>query len=277
MKIEHHIYDYNCEIVEKSEGKASIKVKNTFLDYQPADFNVHFAIQTLLACNLLEKLSIGHYSFQKSQYLYDKATRLPEIPYTGKLADDYTFLQTQSDKLGAYTRAPASPPTILEVVETLKPFLSQAETSTITRYLDDIFSLSAFIGSKQSKILKAIHTEIRPTSEIRTIGWKRNNSGAFDYSLPATLFLGTVAFDEKEYQKLMKVVAQIAQKFTITQHTDAANKPIVLVEIEYQNVQPKPKKTKIPPIDFASLIGKEISTSDYFDTLTARGWKYDRE
>ncbi len=34
---------------------------------------------------------------------------------------------------------------------------------------------------------------------------------------------------------------------------------------------------KLEQIDFKSLEGKEVTTSDYFYTLTERGWKFDRE
>ncbi len=276
MKIEHSIYDWSCKIVSNENSKACIQIENNFYnDYKQDDFNEHFAIKTLIACNMLEKLSIGHYSVYSNNYLYDKSITQPEIPYKGELADQYTFWDLQKKKLGAYSRNPASREQVLEIFEAIKPHFSIEE---IENAKNDNFMLDNLMAQKQIKILDIICQEINISSEqFRTIAWKRKSDGSFDYSLPATLFLGTVNFDEKEYNNLMSIVEQIVKNYTICHSLDTENKPIILLEVEYGNVQPKPKKTKIPAIDFKSLEGKEVTTSDYFYTLTERGWKYDRE
>jgi hypothetical protein len=283
MKIEHQISEYNCEVISNQDNKAIIKVKDNFSDYQPADFNVHFAIQTLLACNILEKISDGHYNVYKSQYLYEKAIRLPDIIITGKLADDYTFFSEQQEKLKAWVyNKTATIQEIKEVIESISPFFEAKKIAECQHddHKEHSRNLDSLISKHKNEILDQICKE-NNIQNLRTIDFKRKknnqNESVFDYSLPAKLSLGTVTFDEKEYKKLMDVVNHIIQKFHIQPIIDKNDENYYLVEVEYQNIQPKPKKTKLPPIHFESLEGKEILADDYFYALTKLGWKYDLE
>lgn len=68
-KIDHSIYSSSCTILNKSEGKASIQISESYETYSQDDFNIHFAIQALEAAGLLEKPSIGQYGVAKRHYM----------------------------------------------------------------------------------------------------------------------------------------------------------------------------------------------------------------
>ncbi|MCU0439252.1 MAG: hypothetical protein MUC49_15250 [Raineya sp.] len=274
MKIEHSISDYQGEILSKDAGKAVLKFdKNYFNNYKNEDFNEHFVVQALLAFNLLEKLSIGHYSVYKSIYLYDKAICQPAIAITGEDVDIYTHLCMLEEKLKLYNRTSATPDEIAWIMKELEKYYPAEKIAETKANPQEI---STLIYHKKSPIWQSFQKKTAP-NPIRTFEWKRKkdaqNREVFDYSLPATLFLNTVTFDEKEYKKLDDVVKHILLKYEINHQTDS-----LTISVEFQNIQPKPKKTKIPPMDFESLKGKKIDAYHYFNTLTELfGWKYDKE
>jgi hypothetical protein len=242
MYIQHHISSYQCEILENSEGTAHIKVNGNFNGYQQADFNHYLAIQSLIASKLVDKLTIKEYATQHNNYLYNKAKRLPLIPYTGKLADDYTFLQLETGKLGLYVGTATTTQQLQDIIAAIQPFFSEEQINSCNL---EHKALHFMISVKSDEILKTIQKELNTSSEIRTLQWKRKldaeGNEIFDYSLPATLFLGTVAFDEKEYKKLLTIAEKIVKNCSIT---PSAKEPTssVFIKIDYQNIAAKVKK-----------------------------------
>lgn len=271
-KIDHSIYSSSCIVLNKSEGNASIQISESYETYSQDDFNIHFAIQALEAAGLLEKPSIGQYGVAKRHYLYDKVIRLPSVHYRGELADEYTRLYVLSREVFELRYAPE---TSQDKFNSLIPALQFYITEDILT-IENINSISSILSNKESDLLNTIKAELSLV-EVRTLGWPRTADGSFNYALPTTLYLGTVEFEPKEYDKLMVVANQIVQDFKITKITNGTN-TVINLDVTYQNIQPKPKKSKTTkPIDFASLVGKTVLADDYFFRLTEKGWKYDLE
>jgi hypothetical protein len=223
MKIEHNISDYQGRIISNEAGKAVLKFnkKAYFNGYKNEYFNEHFVVQALIAFNLLEKLSVGHYSVYKSQYLYDKAIKQESIAITGEDVDTYTHLQMLKENLKLYDRTPATTEEIAEVMKVLEKYYPAekiAETNA------DPQSIRWLITDLTLPIWKIFEEKVAP-KVIHTLEWKRKKDGqnreVFDYSLPATIFLNTVTFDEKEYKKLDDVIKHILQKYEITHQEDS--------------------------------------------------------
>lgn len=271
-KIEHSIYSSYCTILNRSEGQATIQIDGLYGIYNQDDFNIHFAIQVLEAAGLLEKPSIGQYSVAKRHYLYDKVIQVAPIPYRGEIADEYTRLHLLTRELFELQFSPESSQ---DKFNSLVPKLQSYITDDILT-IENVDSISSLLRNKINDLLERIKTELNLVV-LRTTAWPRTNDGLFDYTLPTTLYLGTVEFVPKEYDKLMSVAHQIVQGFKITQTTNGTS-TVIDLDVTYQNIQPKPKKAvKAKSIDFASLVGKTVLADDYFFGLTPKAWKYDLE
>jgi len=269
MKIEHFIREYQGEILSKEAGKVVLRFdKKHFKDYQEEDFNPYFVVEVLSEFLLLEKLSMSQFSTAKNNYLYNKSIRQPAIAVKGEDADNYTHLRVLKDQLKIYAPQPATADEIATVMKALEKY-SPAEQIAATNA--DPNAIQGLIYELQAPIWKSFQEQVAP-KVIRTCEWNRDSEGIFDLSLPTTLYLNTVIFDEKELKKLDAVIQQILINYNIAHQEDS-----LTLWVEFQNIQPKPKKAKLPPIDFESLAGKEILADDYFYGLTKAGWKYDLE
>lgn len=96
MKTEHLIFF--PEILKKEAGKITVRLEDLD-EYQPEDFNVFLAIETLKACRLLSEEFQEKHETLKYNYLYNDVILLPALNYQGELADHCTELEIEKEIL----------------------------------------------------------------------------------------------------------------------------------------------------------------------------------
>lgn len=198
MKIEHNIW--YPELISISEKEVKICI-NGLDDYLPGDFNILLAMEALCATNVIPGNEIEAYQQFKQQGFAEKKVVLPNVVYTGPLADDYTRNQAVMDEFRSNPDYQTFSRQLFEACHFDGEMPMTDESLAILQ--ERVFE----IEQKNWKILKEIQTELG--LEILTTSWPRLPNCFWDYSLPAKLI-----FEVFEYQKSFAIELQeMAEKF----------------------------------------------------------------
>jgi hypothetical protein len=198
MKIEHNIWF--PELISTSEKEVKICI-NGLDEYLPEDFNILLAMEALCAANVLPANEIEGYQQFKQQGLAEKKVVLPNVVYTGPLADAYTRNQAIIDEFRSNPDYQTFSRQLFEACHFDGEMPVTDESLAILQ--ERVFE----IEQKNWKIMKEIQTELGV--EISTTSWPRLPNGFWDYSLPAKLHLEVF-----EYHTSLGIELQeIAEKF----------------------------------------------------------------
>lgn len=209
MKTEHLIFF--PEILKKEAGKITVRLEDLD-EYQPEDFNVFLAVETLKACRLLSEEFEEKYETLKYNYLYNDVVNLPSVNFHGELADRYTELKIEQEILReepAYSRYATALfnatnfgeewPEKSEAVEEIENQLTEKRLMT-------------------HQIMTEISKQLGVT--IKTTSWKRLPNGKFDYSLPATLTFEVYERKSELLTELEKIAKTVVNYFSIEAKMD---------------------------------------------------------
>jgi hypothetical protein len=209
MKTEHLLFF--PEILKKEAGKITVRLEDLD-EYQPEDFNVFLAVETLKACRLLSEEFEEKYETLKYNYLYNDVIQLPTISFQGELANRFTELEIEQEILREepiYTAYSASLfnatnfgeewPEKSEAVEEIENQLTEKRLMT-------------------HQIMTEISKQLGVT--IKTTSWKRLPNGKFDYSLPATLTFEVYERKSELLTELEKIAKTVVNYFSIEAKMD---------------------------------------------------------
>jgi len=198
MKIDHNIW--YPELISTSEKEVKICI-NGLDEFLLVDFNILLAMEALCATNVLPVNDIEAYQQFKQQGFAEKKVVLPNVVYTGPLADAYTRNQAIMDEFRSNPDYQRFSRQLFEACHFDGEMPVTDESLAILQ--ERVFE----IEQKNWKIMKEIQTELGV--EISTTSWPRLQNGFWDYSLPAKLHLEVF-----EYQKSFAIELQeIAEKF----------------------------------------------------------------
>lgn len=204
MKTDHLIFF--PEILKKEAGKIIVRLED-LNEYQPEDFNVFLAVETLKACRLLSEEFQEKYETLKYNYLSNDVIHLPSVNYQGELADRYTELEIEQEILRE------------------EPAYSRYATALFnaTNFGDEWPEKSAAVEeienqlterrSAAHKIMSEISKQLGVT--INTTSWKRLPNGKFDYSLPATLTFEVYECKPELFTELENLAKSVVNNFSI--------------------------------------------------------------
>lgn len=224
MKTEHLIFF--PEILKKKAGKIIVSLEDLD-EYQPEDFNVFLAVETLKACRLLSKEFEEKYETLKFNYLYNDVILLPSVNYQGELADRYTELEIEQEILQE------------------EPAYSKYATALFnaTNFGDEWPEKSGAVEeienqlTKRSSTARQIMTEISKQLgvNIKTTSWKRLPNGKFDYSLPATLTFEVYKCKPELFIELENLAKTVVNNFSIEAKMEE-EWPFWEMEINYKTI-----------------------------------------
>lgn len=209
MKTEHFIFF--PEIVKKEAGKITVRLEDLD-EYQPEDFNVFLAVETLKACRLLSEDFQVKYETLKYNYLYNDVIQIPSISFQGESADQFTELEIEKEILSE------------------DPIYSAYSTALFnaTNFGEEWPEKSEAIESIENQLTEkrlVAHRIIREISKqlgvtIKTTSWKRLPNGKFDYSLPATLTFEVYERKPELLTELENLAKTVVTSFSIEEKTE---------------------------------------------------------
>ena len=204
MKTEHLIFF--PEILKKEAGKITVRLEDLD-EYQPEDFNVFLAIETLKACRLLSEEFQEKHETLKYNYLYNDVILLPALNYQGEPADHCTELEIEKEILSedpiyrAYSTALFNATNFGEEWPEKPEAVEEIENQLTEKRL------------MAHQIMTEISKQLGVT--IKTTSWKRLPNGKFDYSLPATLTFEVYERKSELLTELEKIAKTVVNYFSI--------------------------------------------------------------
>lgn len=202
MKVEHYVSF--PEIVERHTGKVVFKLEY-LLDYKPEDFNIHLAVSLLAITQLVDEATLAEYSAFKHDYLYNKRIKLPEVTYTGPLADQYSLLETEKQKIMD------DPDYRLNIGALFNNIHFGDEIPEDLPDISDAREVSLNLMKMQRRIMTEIAKEVK--GHINTISWPRDTNNRFNYALPAKLIFDVFEYESRLLPKLNELAGQIVQGY----------------------------------------------------------------
>lgn len=205
MKVEHYVLF--PEVMERDYGKVIFKLE--YLDdYSADDLNIHLAMLLLESANLIPNYIINSYSVLKSDYLYNKTVDLVPERYTGPLADRFTELEIEKQKIMD------NPDYALNMTALFNNYHFGDEIPENLPDVTDAREASFQLMQQQNRIMKQIEPML--SGKVKTTAWPRLANNRFDYSLPATLIFELYNYDSSLLPELnakaLEVVQQIDAK-----------------------------------------------------------------
>ena len=204
MKTEHLLFF--PEILKKETGKITVRLEDLD-EYQPEDFNVFLAVETLKACRLLSEEFEEKYETLKYNYLYNDVILLPAVNYQGELADHCTELEIEKEILSedpiyrAYSTALFNATNFGE---------EWPEKSEAVEEIENQLTEKRLVAHR---IMTEISKQLGVT--IKTTSWKRLPNGKFDYSLPATLTFEVYERKSELLTELENLAKTVVNNFSI--------------------------------------------------------------
>jgi hypothetical protein len=204
LKTEHLIFF--PEILKKEAGKITVRLEDLD-EYQPEDFNVFLAVETLKACRLLSEEFEEKYETLKYNYLYNDVILLPAVNYQGELVDRFTELEIEQEILREEPIYTAYSASLFNATNFGEEWPEKSEA------VEEIENQLTEKRLMAHQIMTEISKQLGVT--IKTTSWKRLPNGKFDYSLPATLTFEVYERKPQLLSELENLAKTVANNFSI--------------------------------------------------------------
>lgn len=202
MKVEHYVSF--PEIVERLAGKVVFKLEY-LLDYKLEDLNIHLAVTLLAIKELIDESTLAEYSAFKHDFLYNKRIKLPEVNYSGALADKYSLLEAEKQKIMD------NPDYSLNIGALFNNIHFGGELPEDLPDVSEAQEILLQLSKMQNKIMTEIAKEVK--GNINTISWPRGNDNRFIYTLPAKLIFDVFEYDSSLLPRLNELAGKIVQGY----------------------------------------------------------------
>lgn len=209
MKTEHLIFF--PEILKKEAGKITVRLEDLD-EYQPEDFNVFLAVETLKACRLLSEEFEEKYETLKYNYLYNDVILLPAVNYQGELADRYTELEIEQEILQEEPAYSMYATALFNATNFGEEWPEKSEA------IDAIENQLTEKRLMAHQIMTEISKQLGVT--IKTTSWKRLPNGKFDYSLAASLTFVVYERKPQLLSELENLAKTVVNNFSIKAKMD---------------------------------------------------------